>query len=124
MFHSNVSEPVNGRPTSNNSEIEAATRAIKDASRMGYDNIRVNTDSSFVRTAVNDWMPKWKQNDWRKSDGQPVVNRREFQNLDRAMRDNPNMKVEFNHVPGHSGNPGNEAADRLAKRGAQQYRRY
>lgn len=66
-------------------------------------------------------MPKWKENNWQKSDGKPVVNRDDFQNLDRAIQNNPQMDIEFNYIPGHSGNPGNEAADRLAKQGAQRY---
>lgn len=123
FLNSNVSAPIQGsRATNSSAEIQAATRAINDAGRMGYDNIRVNTDSDFVRKAATEWMPTWKENNWNKSNGQPVVNRQDFQNLDRAMRNNPKVNVQFHHVPGHSGNPGNEAADRLAKEGAKQYR--
>lgn len=94
---------------------------------MGYRQIRINTDSEILKRAATEWMPKWKQNDWHKSDGRPVVNREDFQKLDRAMNNNPNMDIRFKHVSGHSGNPNNDAADRLAKQGAQHYnsnRRY
>lgn len=117
----NVGEPVHGRQTSNTGEIQGATRAINDAAEMGVTKLRINTDSAFLRKSVNDWMPKWKENGWHKSDGNPVVNRNDFQNLDRAMCNNPQMEVTFRHVPAHSGNPGNEAADRLSKQGAQRY---
>lgn len=121
-FHSsNVSEPVSGRATNNAGEIQGATRAINDAGSMGTTRLRVNTDSEFLMKSVNGYMPTWKQNDWHKADGNPVVNHNDFRNLDRAMRNNSQMDVTFRHVPAHSGNPGNEGADRLAKQGAQRY---
>lgn len=88
---------------------------------MGTSRLRINTDSEFLTKSVNDYLPKWKQNNWQKADGNPVVNRNDFQNLDRAMSNNPQMEVTFRHVQAHSGNPGNEAADRLAKQGAKRY---
>lgn len=122
VFNSNVSEPVRGRPSNNACEIKAATRAINDAGKKGHTNIRVITDSQAVTKGASE-LSKWKQNGWRKSNGQPVVNRREYKDMDRAIRKNPNTRVEFEHIPAHSGNQGNEAADRLAKRGAQKNRR-
>lgn len=99
--------------------MKAATRAINDAGRFGYENIRINTDSQFVAKSADRWMHTWKQNGWHKSDGKPVVNRDDFQRLDAAMTNNPRVNVEWRHVQGHSGDPNNEAADRLAKEGAQ-----
>lgn len=66
-------------------------------------------------------MPKWKQNDYTKSNGERVINERDFRALDREMNNYPGMNVEFRHVRGHAGNRGNENADRLAKEGARQY---
>lgn len=113
---------MRGRATNNAGEIQAATRAINDAGRMGISDLRVNTDSEFLRKSATEWMPTWKQNGWHKSNGDPVVNRNDFRNLDRAMHNNPNMNIEFRHVRGHSGNPHNDAADRMARDGAQRYR--
>lgn len=66
-------------------------------------------------------MPKWRQNDYTKSNGERVINEHDFRALDREMNNYPGMNVEFRHVRGHAGNRGNECADRLAKEGARQY---
>lgn len=88
---------------------------------MGISKLRVHTDSDFLRRSVTDYMPKWRENGYVKSDGNRVVNREDFQGLDRAIRGNPHMEVEFKHVPAHSGHPYNDEADRLAKEGAKRY---
>lgn len=99
IFFSNVCEPVSGRPTNNAGEIQGATRAIRDAGARGVDKLTIHTDSDFMRNSVTSWMPNWKNNNWNKSDGNPVVNQRDFQDLDRAMRNNPQMEVEFLATP-------------------------
>lgn len=67
-------------------------------------------------------MPKWKENGYRTYSGEPVKNTEQFQALDKAIRNNPDMDVRFEHVRGHAGNSGNEGADRMARDGAKQYR--
>ena len=67
-------------------------------------------------------MPKWKTNGWKTTTGD-VINREDLEVLDASLqnaRDN-GMQVVFQHVRGHIGNYGNEAADRLAVEGARQY---
>lgn len=53
----NISEPVSGRATNNCGEIQAATRAMKQAIDNGVDNLTINTDSQFVINSVTKWMP-------------------------------------------------------------------
>lgn len=50
---------------------------------------------------------------------QPTANRREFEELNRAIRQNPNMVIRFNYIPSHSGNVDHNEADHLARRGAE-----
>ena len=38
----------------------------------------------FTVTAMNDWVPNWKSNGWKTASGGDVVNRRDFQDLERA----------------------------------------
>lgn len=53
----NISEPVSGRATNNCGEIQAATRAIKQAIDNGVKNLTINTDSKFLINAVTKWLP-------------------------------------------------------------------
>lgn len=55
--HLNVSEPVSGRATNNCGEIQAATRAMKQAIDNGVKKLVVNTDSQFVINSVTKWLP-------------------------------------------------------------------
>uniref|UniRef100_T1JD66 ribonuclease H n=1 Tax=Strigamia maritima TaxID=126957 RepID=T1JD66_STRMM len=116
----NVSEPLQGRQTNNSAEIRAATRAISQARDSGYREVTVNTDSRFLIDSTTKWMDKWEQNDWRTASGGHVKNRADFEALNDASS---GMRVNYKHVPSHSGNPGNEAADRLARQGTSR-RRY
>lgn len=118
----NVARPVQGnRVTNNAAEIQAATEAAEIAYNNGYNKIRIHTDSEFVQKSVNDWMPKWKDNGWRKASGEPVKNRTDFEKLDSALQKFD--KYEIKHVRGHSNNFGNENADRLANLGSHRFRR-
>lgn len=53
----NVSEPVSGRATNNCGEIQAATKAIKQAIQNGVTKLTINTDSQFLINSVTKWMP-------------------------------------------------------------------
>ena len=67
-------------------------------------------------------MPKWKTNGWKTTKGD-VINRDELEILDVCLQNARanGMHVVFQHVRGHMGNYGNEAADRLAVEGARRY---
>lgn len=117
----NASGPIQGRPTNNNAEIQAARRAVEIAGSNGVRDLTVRTDSEFLVNSQNKWMPNWERNGWKTTDGRPVKNTQQFQELNSAIRNN-NMNVQFEHVRGHSGDKYNTEADRLARNGAQQYR--
>lgn len=53
----NISEPVSGRATNNCGEIQAATRAIKQAIQNGITKLSINTDSKFLINSVTKWIP-------------------------------------------------------------------
>ena len=92
----------------------ALLRAIEDETgRQGRIAFRV--DSTL---AINVATGKWRLH------RSKALNNRELaRNLRRAYRnlcaDRPSGDVEIHHVRAHAGTEGNEAADRLAKRGAQ-----
>ncbi|XP_031634230.1 ribonuclease H1-like [Contarinia nasturtii] len=116
----NVSSPIRGVTNNNSAEIKAASRAIRDAGKMGISKLRVNTDSKFVLESVKK-IPEWKENQWKQSNGKPVPYKKDVKELDRAINRNKQITLDFKHIPAHSGNVGNESADRLAKQGAKRY---
>ncbi|XP_045116832.1 ribonuclease H1-like isoform X1 [Portunus trituberculatus] len=115
----NVAEPIKGRPTNNNAEIQAATCALELAKSAGFSKVAVHTDSQFMIDCASSWMKNWKKKGWVKSDGQPVKNKEELMVLDSAMDD---LAVKWVHVKAHAGHEGNEEADKLARQGGKQYK--
>ncbi|XP_056420073.1 ribonuclease H1-like isoform X2 [Hyla sarda] len=111
----NVSERLEGRPTNQRAEIEAARRAVEQARENNYGSVTIHTDSKYTIKGMTEWMPKWKENGFKTYSGGDVVHKAEFQNLDSLCQ---GLDVTWRHVPGHSGNPGNEMADQLARSGA------
>jgi ribonuclease HI len=77
----------------------------------------VYTDSTYVKTGVTSWLPRWKTNGWKTSNREPVKNADLWQRLDAAMAPH---QVEWHWVKGHAGHPENERADKLAVKGAQE----
>ncbi|XP_034951645.1 ribonuclease H1-like [Chelonus insularis] len=114
----NVSKPINGRATNNRAEIEAVIEAANIAKRHGMEKIRINTDSEFLINCQEKWMPKWKAKGWKTAKNQPVINKEELIRMEEALAP---LDVEFLHVRGHHGVHGNEMADKLARKGAEQY---
>ncbi|GAB6020761.1 Ribonuclease H1 [Chamberlinius hualienensis] len=111
----NVSEPLFGRQTNNRAEIMAAVRALRQAKSAGYKNVVLHTDSQFLINGITKWIRKWKANGWKLSSGGSVINKEDFEALDDAQK---GLIVRYKYVKGHSGDPGNEAADRLATQAA------
>ncbi|XP_055677596.1 ribonuclease H1-like [Lutzomyia longipalpis] len=111
----NFSDRAEGR-TNNSCEIEAARIAIEIAKSYGVEKLRINTDSKFLFDSMVKWMPQWLQNDWENSRGEEVINRRDFERLNDEL--DGSIRVFWKFVYGHSGDRGNEEADRLARDGA------
>ncbi|XP_033860033.3 ribonuclease H1-like isoform X2 [Acipenser ruthenus] len=111
----NTSEGLSGRQTNQRAEIQAATKAVQQAKSQNIKKLEIRTDSKFTINGATKWIHNWKKNDWTLSTGGPVVNKEDFQNLDRVSR---GMDITWTHVPGHSGDAGNDMADLLARRGA------
>ena len=76
------------------------------------------TDSEYLRNGITRWINAWKRNDWRTSSKKPVKNKDLWQRLEAAMAPH---EVDWRWVRGHAGNPGNERADTLARRGMEPF---
>lgn len=97
--------------TNNRMELQAAVEALRALQRPC--KVTLYTDSRYVHDGMRKWVKKWKQNDWRTSDRQPVKNRDLWETLDELQA---RHAVTWHWVKGHAGNPGNETADKLANR--------
>ncbi len=95
--------------TNNRMELAAAIAALAALKRPS--RIRLVTDSRYLRDGICQWLPKWKKNGWRTSAKKPVRNEDLWRSLDAEIT---RHRIEWHWVRGHSGNPGNERADRLA----------
>jgi len=101
--------------TNNRMELMAAIMAL-EALREPCDVI-LTTDSEYVRKGITEWLPAWKQRQWRTAARKPVKNADLWQRLDTAAR---RHQVDWCWVKGHSGHAENERADILANRGIDQ----
>ena len=89
----------------------AASLADKSGKALAYESISVHTDSQYVQQGISAWIFNWKKNNWKTASKQPVKNQDLWQELDALS---VSIKPEWIWVKGHSGNPLNEACDRLA----------
>ena len=92
-------EPVS---TNNRMELTAAVRGLSKLKRPT--RVELVTDSVYVGTGISDWLPKWKQQGWKRKDGGklvPIKNEDLWRELDRL-------------VTGHAGHAENEACDKMA----------
>jgi ribonuclease HI len=103
--------------TNNRMELMAAIQALESLTRPVV--VKLHTDSTYLRSGILDWLPKWKKNGWRTAARQPVKNADLWQRLEQATA---RHQVEWLWVKGHAGDPGNERADALANRGMNEAR--
>ncbi|RCN49300.1 ribonuclease HI [Ancylostoma caninum] len=115
----NTCGPVHGPATNNRGELEAVDVALKQAISKQMECIIVRTDSQLLMKSMDSYMDTWKRNSWKTSTGEDVKNQDLLRSIDESSR---KIHVKFEYVPGHSGDAGNDAADELARRGAQMYR--
>ncbi|WP_199036919.1 ribonuclease HI [Glycomyces salinus] len=98
--------------TNNRMELTAAIMALESLKRPM--KVDLFTDSSYVRNGILSWIAGWKRNGWKNAKKEPVKNADLWRRLDQAAAEHD---VEWHWVRGHSGDPGNERADRLAVKG-------
>lgn len=101
--------------TNNRMELTAVIEGLASLKRPCQ--IVVYTDSEYVRKGITEWMPSWKRRGWKTADNKPVKNVDLWQRLESLAAGH---QVTWRWVKGHAGDPGNEKADALANRGAEQ----
>ncbi len=98
--------------TNNRMELTAAIAALEALKRPAV--VKLHTDSQYLRDGVTAWMGNWKRNGWRTRDRKPVKNDDLWRRLDEATQ---RHEIDWRWVRGHAGDPMNERADELARRG-------
>lgn len=109
-----------GSPHSTNNVMELRAVAaglawIRDNAGNGPFDLEMRLDAEYVLKGLRDWRANWKARGWRKSSGERVKNAEIWQDLDGLMEALGKAgTIRFTQVRGHSGDPGNEAADAAA----------
>jgi ribonuclease HI len=104
-----------GPTTNNRMELTAPIQALESLTRPA--TVCINTDSTYVRNGITEWLPRWKANGWLTRSREPVKNADLWKRLDEACS---RHQVRWEWIKGHAGHPENERADRLAVRGVRE----
>lgn len=108
--------------TNNQMELYACVAALKEALRYkdltAFSGIAIHSDSRYVVDNYRRAMFEWPKTKWRTRDGPPVLNAELWKDLVRQIRHCWPLRVDFYWVKGHSKDPHNKAADKLAKKSA------
>ena len=79
----------------------------------GRRRVALHSDSAYLVNCFRDkWYVRWRQNGWRNAQKKPVENRDLWEALIALAE---RHDVTWHKVAGHSGDPLNERADRLAR---------
>ncbi|MGR9114369.1 MAG: ribonuclease HI [Gammaproteobacteria bacterium] len=98
--------------TNNRMELMAAIQALETLNRSC--KVEMHTDSKYVMLGITEWLPNWKKRGWKTASRKPVKNEDLWRRLDAAIS---RHQIEWKWVKGHSGDQGNDRADRLANQG-------
>jgi len=109
-------------------ELTACVKGIeKVLSKIVFYKIIIYTDSMYLINSITTWADKWKENKWKKSNGETILNKKIIKKLYFYYK---NLNIEFFHVKAHKKEPenkltedyklwyGNNMADKLANDGA------
>lgn len=109
--------------TNNRMELQGAIAALELLLKTGQTETTVlYTDSEYVKKGITQWIQGWKRKGWKTSQGKDVLNQDLWQRLDTLMglvNQQLASTLRWEYVRGHSGNPGNERCDTIARGFAQ-----
>jgi len=104
--------------TNNQMELQACIVALEEARdrelATSVAKIVVHSDSQYVVENVNQAKFTWPKRRWMTRPGTPVLNADLWKRLVRAIK-SAGLRVDFQWVQGHSGDPHNRAVDKMAK---------
>jgi ribonuclease HI len=100
--------------TNNRMELMAAIAGLEALKRPAQ--VRVTTDSQYVKQGIESWLPRWQANGWRTADRKPVKNQDLWQRLATAAAPH---RISWHWTRGHAGHVENELVDQQARREAE-----
>ena len=103
--------------TNNRMELTAAIKALeylkkKEGKQPSLKQIKIYTDSKYVKEGITEWINIWEKNNWKTKDKKNVKNVDLWKKLKELSKSN---QIEWCWIKGHSNDPMNELADKLAK---------
>jgi len=120
LFENDKKELFGGEKltTNNRMELTAAIKALEycneqEKKQLSLKQIKIYTDSTYLKDGITIWINNWEKNNWKTADKKNVKNIDLWNKLKELVKSN---KIDWNWVKGHSENPMNEMADRLAKK--------
>ena len=104
--------------TNNRMELTAAIKALEycfkqEKKQLSLKQIRIYTDSIYVKEGITVWIDKWEKNNWKTSEKKNVKNVDLWKKLREIAKSN---SIEWIWVKAHSDNPLNDQVDNLAKK--------
>ena len=112
-------EIAGGDPATTNNRMELMGAIMALETLTGPCTIILHTDSQYVRQGITEWMKNWVRRGWKTAGGDPVKNRDLWERLHAAAQ---RHTIDWRWVKGHSGDPGNERVDVLARNAAERLR--
>ena len=106
--------------TNNRMELTAAIKSLECLDKKKYEQktivlIKIYTDSNYLKEGITVWINKWEKNNWKTADKKNVKNIDLWKKLKELS---VGKKIEWIWIKGHSNDPMNDLADKLAKRAA------
>jgi len=104
--------------TNNRMELTAAIKSLEycakqEKKQLSLKRVKIFTDSTYVKEGITVWINSWEKNNWKTADKKNVKNIDLWKRLKELVKSN---QVEWNWVKGHSEDPMNDLADKLAKK--------
>ena len=105
--------------TNNAAEATALARALDLCISENIRQVHILADSTYALNGHRDWMHSWRRNNWMTRTGQPIPNQAVWERIHRLNEEltQSGTVITTEHIKGHSGKLGNEAADTLATNG-------
>ena len=104
--------------TNNRMELTAPIKAleycsINEGDQPSLKQIKIYTDSTYVKEGITVWINNWEKNNWKTSNKKNVKNIDLWKRLKELTKTN---QIEWNWIKGHSDDPMNDLVDELAKK--------
>ena len=104
--------------TNNRMEITAAIKSLEycdlqEGRKLSLKEIKIYTDSVYLKEGITNWIKMWEKNNWKTADKKNVKNVDLWKKLQALVKSN---QITWNWVKGHSNDPMNDLADKLAKK--------